>query len=68
MGRLEEFLKKNRKTLDFEQMEKVLEGLYYCFWHSDKTPYQDALARRLAELIHVFKGHEKKLLWTKGYL
>jgi ribosomal RNA-processing protein 1 len=33
----------------------VWKGLFYCFWHSDKTPVQQELAQRLSNLVSDLK-------------
>ena len=38
-----------------KDLRKVWKGLYFCFWHSDKTPVQQELAERLSKLVSNLK-------------
>lgn len=46
---LRNFLSASRQFENIELL-KLWKGLYYCFWHSDRTPVQQTLAKDLAEL------------------
>lgn len=64
---LKTFLSTSRQ---FEELEllKLWKGLYYCFWHSDRTLVQQALANELAELCMKVKENNfipfLKAFWT----
>lgn len=34
-----------------DDMRKIWKGLFYCFWHADKQPYQISLADSLSSLV-----------------
>merc|ERR1712217_360371 len=51
---LPEMLKNNSDTVD--NLEKIWKGLFYCMWHSDKLPVQDALCEDYSNILHVMNS------------
>ncbi|KAF6261227.1 nucleolar protein,Nop52-domain-containing protein [Scenedesmus sp. NREL 46B-D3] len=45
-------------------MMKLWKGLFFCFWHSDKTPVQTELAERLAGLLQQMRPAMAQLYWA----
>lgn len=40
-----------KASIDGHDMARIWKGLFYCFWHSDKTPIQMELADKLASIV-----------------
>lgn len=51
-----------------KDLRKVWKGLYFCFWHSDKTPVQQELAERLSKLVSNLKTDSVALAFWQTFL
>jgi len=56
-------LKTNFSQLDFL---KIWKALFFCFWHSDKTEPQQALAHRFSKIVHLLPKN-LALLWMTAF-
>lgn len=55
--------------LDFSDIElrKLFQGIFYCFYHSDKPAYQHELADKFTGFLNKIESEEKKLLWHRHF-
>ncbi|QDZ23092.1 nucleolar protein Nop52 [Chloropicon primus] len=56
------------EEVESEGLRKMWKGLYYCFWHSDKVPVQQELAKRLADLVCSVEQHDVALTFWETFL
>jgi hypothetical protein len=48
-------------------MRMVFQGLFYCFYHSDKSPYQRDLADKITGFMDNISSEENKLMWHRHF-
>jgi len=53
----------------FEDMElrKLFEGIFFCFWHSDKPKYQQSLTRKFVNYTNLIEKEEDKVMWVQYF-
>ncbi|KXN88781.1 hypothetical protein AN958_06650 [Leucoagaricus sp. SymC.cos] len=54
-------------ALSKTEMDKLWKGIFYCFWMSDKSLVQQALANELAELLLTITSTAASLAFLKGF-
>lgn len=65
---LEQMLTKGEIKFEDLTLRAINEGLFFCYWHSDKPRYQQALAQRMANFTHLATKEEDKQMWVRYFL
>lgn len=67
MEELEAVVKEQKLKFEDVELLTLFEGIFYCFWHSDKPKYQDALATKIANFTDMIKKEENVLMWVRYF-
>ena len=59
MGALRTWLSRGAAITELD-MDKLMKGIFYCMWMSDKPKIQNKLASDIAKLIHVFDAEDEE--------
>ena len=56
-------------NLDYSDlgMRMIFEGIFFCYYHSDKPKYQDALSTKIVNFMNLIEEEEKKQIWNKYF-
>lgn len=67
MEELEVVVKDQQIKFEDIELRMVFEGIFYCFWHSDKPRYQEVLATKIANFTDMIKKEEHVLMWVRYF-
>lgn len=53
-----------KQDLQEQDLKRLWKGIFYCFWHADRAPFQADLAGRLADILLALKDNAAYLYYT----
>ncbi|XP_062185057.1 uncharacterized protein LOC133888730 isoform X2 [Phragmites australis] len=65
---LSDFLPAYAPRLSASDLLKLWKGIFFCFWHADKPPYQSSVATRLASAVSAAPSPDAGAAFLAAYL
>jgi len=64
---LHELIKSKKLSYEDVELKKLFQGIFYCFYHSDKTQYQNELADKFTSFLNDIDTEDHKLTWHRYF-